>query len=401
VQAHLIGGVPIAEVTSQKVEFEKFGVDPGLIFESDREGYNKFKLEIGHKDDIRRLIEASASLQETYQRMNAALNGWWKVAQHDFAKLEGNNILAEVLSELMQTLKDQLVPIGVLDEFKAAGVFVNWWQTIRYDLKTIISMGWSHVLIPDQYLVAAFFQGLADEISDLESRLSEAESQIEEAIETVDYEADEDETVSSASLQKYLKSLIDDLKGNETPSAVKERQLYEEQRQAIVDAENCKKEINVADKAKQFELQMKLSLKRLGAVGEKQEATLLLKQINSQMAGLDANDKEEKKRINVLKRDQKALQERLGHADALMAEIGGQLTPAEAKDLILKKLYDAMQQEMLRYLNAEKRAVVAILDKLYDKYFLPFEKLKEKQANTDSTLSDFLNGLGYLQTVRL
>jgi type I restriction enzyme M protein len=50
--------------------------------------------------------------------------------------------------ELLTTIKSKLIPLGVLDEFQSAGVFVNWWQQIRYDLKTIISIGWHHTLIP-------------------------------------------------------------------------------------------------------------------------------------------------------------------------------------------------------------------------------------------------------------
>ena len=284
VQAHLIGGVPVVEVDSRQGEFDKFGIDAGLIFEADRKDYYRFKPGIEDRADIRRIIESSPSLQETYDKMSAALNGWWKVAQNDFAKLEGNNILPEVRSELMQTLKDKLVPIGVLDEFKSAGVFVNWWQTIRYDLKTIISIGWSHVLITDEYLIAAFFQDIADELADLEARLGEAESQLEEAIEAVEYEPDEDETVSAASLKKYLKSLIDDFEGSKAASAVKERELCEEQRQAIVDAENLKREISGAIRSKRFELEIKLSLKRHGADAEKQDANLLLRQIDRQLA---------------------------------------------------------------------------------------------------------------------
>jgi type I restriction enzyme M protein len=54
------------------------------------------------------------------------------------------------------------------------GVLVNWWQQILYDLKTIISTGWHHTLIPDYYLTAAFFQAETDEIEELEARIGEA-----------------------------------------------------------------------------------------------------------------------------------------------------------------------------------------------------------------------------------
>ena len=65
--------------------------------------------------------------------------------------------MPDVRHELLTSLKEKLVPLSVLDEFKSAGVFVNWWQQIRYDLKTIVSTGWHHALIPNEYLIAAFF----------------------------------------------------------------------------------------------------------------------------------------------------------------------------------------------------------------------------------------------------
>ena len=76
--------------------------------------------------------------------------------------------LPDVRQELLTTLKTRLVPLGVLDEFKSAGVFVNWWQRIRYDLKTIVSTGWHQALIPDEYLIGEFFASQAEAIAKLE-----------------------------------------------------------------------------------------------------------------------------------------------------------------------------------------------------------------------------------------
>jgi type I restriction enzyme M protein len=110
----------------------------------------------------------------------------------------------------------------VLDEFQSAGVFVNWWQQIRYDLKTIISTGWHHTLIPDEYLIVAFFQREADAIEILETKISgiqgELAEEVETAMEIAAYEPDEDEKVTPAVIKKALKELIDDLK-NDTGEA--------------------------------------------------------------------------------------------------------------------------------------------------------------------------------------
>ena len=140
------------------------------------------------------------------------------MARDDFAQLRDGKKMPEVRHELLTTLKSKLIPLGVLDEFKSAGVFVNWWQQIRYDLKTIISTGWHHTLIPDAYLIAEFFQAEADAIEALEAKISETQSELAEAVETAQevaaYEPEEDETVTAAVIKKALKELIDDLKGS-------------------------------------------------------------------------------------------------------------------------------------------------------------------------------------------
>ena len=131
----------------------------------------------------------------------------------------------------------------MLDEFKSAGVFVNWWQQIRYDLKTIVSTGWHHTLIPDDYLIAAFFQAEADAIEALEAKISEAQSELAEAVETAQevaaYEPEEDETVTAAVIKKALKELIDDLKGSAGESAQKELKALQAQEEAITAIENA------------------------------------------------------------------------------------------------------------------------------------------------------------------
>ena len=102
------------------------------------------------------------------------------------------------------------------DEFKSAGVFVNWWQQIRYDLKTIVSIGWHHTLIPDEYLISTFFQSEAEAIEEMEARIGELQTELAEVVETAQevaaYEPDEDETVTASVIKKVLKTLIDDLK---------------------------------------------------------------------------------------------------------------------------------------------------------------------------------------------
>ena len=135
----------------------------------------------------------------TLTRHHDALESWWTVAKDDFAQLQhagnGGKKMPQVRHELLTSLKAKLVPLGVLDEFKSAGVFVNWWQQIRFDLKTIVSTGWHDTLIPDDYLIAEYFQAEADAIEALEATIAEAQGELAEAVETAQevsgYEPDE------------------------------------------------------------------------------------------------------------------------------------------------------------------------------------------------------------------
>jgi type I restriction enzyme M protein len=245
VQAHLIGGVPESEVEARHADFAKFGISAHTLFQplSDRPGYLSFQELITTKAAIKATLEADQALLATIARHREALNDWWGVAQDDFAKLREGKNMPEVRQELITGLKARLVELGVLDEFQSAGVFVNWWQQIRYDLKTIISTGWHHTLIPDSYLIAAFFQADADAIEALEGKLNEKQSELAEAVEAAQvaaaYEPEEDESVTAAVMKKALKELIDDLAGSTGESAQKELKILKDHQKTLSDLEKA------------------------------------------------------------------------------------------------------------------------------------------------------------------
>lgn len=406
VQAHLIGGIPQAEVAAKKIEFDKFGVAPDVFFEPLRPNYFAFRAEVAAKPAVKTTLEADAHLQAKLAAHHATLEQWWQVAQHDFAQLREGRKLPEVRSELLTTLKQKLQPLGVLDEFKSAGVFVNWWQVIRYDLKTVISTGWHHTLIPDSYLIAEYFQKEADEIETLESKISEAQGELAEAVEAAaeatSYEPEESEgeegeaKLTTAVIKKYLKTLIDDLADSKSGSALMERKKYEDLRDGISAIEARIKTRKTALKQKQDELELKLRLKRIGGDEARAETQELLALAEAAMKGLNPEIKEEKKKLTALQKDKTALAQRLARVDELLNAIGGQISEADAKRLILKKLHDIANKELLRYLNAEKRALLAIVENLWDKYAVSSQALEAERENTLSDLNGFLTGLGYM-----
>lgn len=400
VQAHLIGGIPESEITALVADFNRFGIQSDTLFQPDRSDYFTFRSEIEAKPAIKATLEADSALQQILVAHHDALEAWWMVARDDFARLRDGKKMPEVRNELLTTLKDKLIPLGVLDEFKSAGVFVNWWQQIRYDLKTIISTGWHHSLIPDDYLIAEFFQSEADEIETLEGEISEAQSELAEAVETAQevaaYEPDEDEKMSATVIKKALKALIDDLKGSIGDSARKELENLQTQDKAIKAIEKRIKDSKAVLKTKTDELELKLQLKRLGGDDFKIESQELIRQVDAQLAKLDSNNKIDKKKITALNKDKDVLETRLAKTDGILIVIGGQLNEEESRRLILKKLYDLAYNELNRYLNAEKRGLVQMMEKLWDKYAVSNRELENERSETLQTLDGFLKGLGYL-----
>jgi type I restriction enzyme M protein len=404
VTAHLLGGIPEREIAARSPDFAKFRVQSETLFQPLREGYLAFDSEITAKSAIKTTLEADANLQSTIADHYSALESWWQVARDDFAMLSNDlgesKKMPEVRRELLAGLKEKLIGLGVLDEFQSAGVFVNWWQQIRYDLKTIINTGWHHTLIPDEYLIAEFFDAEVREIEDLEGRISGLQGELSEAVETAQevasYEPDEDEKVTATSIKKVLKALMDDFKGVKGDSAARELAIYKVELEAIATLEKQIKDLKDEVKDKQSELDLKLRLKRLGGEEFQAETLQLIAQVTTDMAALNPDDKNDKRKLAALTKDKSVLEARLLRVDELLEKIGGQLTTEEAKVLILQKLYNWVREQLTRYLNGAKRSLIAVIENLWDKYAVSSRELEADREETLTELNDFLVKLGYL-----
>ncbi len=403
VQAHLIGGIPEAEVVARYEDFAKFSLQSKTFFQEDRPGYVTLRDSVMNRACIREIIEVSDPVLQTLDAHRNALEWWWSIARNDFTELDrgnhGGSKMPEVRHKLLTDLKGKLIPLEVFDEFKCAGVFVNWWQQIRYDLKTVVSIGWHHTLIPDEYLVTAFFQSDADAVEETEVHLSKLQTELAEAVETAQvvasYEPDEDEKVTATVIKKTLKTLISDLKDSEGVSAKRELDRLETQDATIKKLERKIREIRYVLKTKNADLEVKVQLKRLGGEGFKAENQELIRHVEGQLAQLAPSKQNDKKKINVLTKDMDALQKRIAKTDAVLEAINGPLADGEAKELILKKIYDIAASELERYLNAELRQVAVIVENLWSKYALSSRKMESAREETLRTLNKLISGLGY------
>ena len=456
VKAHLIGGVPASEI--EKVQHSlapKFEFDGYQLFQDKNETYKDFNLD--NKVTIKTTVEDDNKVIETLTELGIHLADWWQLAKEDFSTLAPNGNgsranLPTVRAKLLNSIKEKFVPVGVLDKFQVAGVFVNWWDNIKYDLKTIMQNGWDAGLIPDESLIEEFFKAKKAQIEQIEIEQADFESQLEEAVEKalnlVEFEPDEEEgevkqtpTLAKSELKLQIDYFLTEKNKPE------EAKPYQEQDAKIKDLEKSIKDRKALLKEKQAELELKIELKRYGSEEVKAESNALLAATKKKVANLDAdieslikgfeidlkdvsdyakiktstkalekelkaakNDeaklnlvleaqkqfKEITKTYNARIKDSGILQAKLNSLDALLEEIGGMITTEESQKLILKKHFDIINDQLQHYLNAEKRALVNAFENLFDKYYTSAQAIEQKRESTMAELNDFLTQLNYL-----
>lgn len=430
VKAHLTGGIPTAEIDSQQTQYAKFNFDVNTIFKKHQGDYQLFADSIAEKAKIKEAVESNATIQQTYTQLTQALDTWWSTAKDEFSKIaaqeiepervgepliefmsEGGGKMPSVRKKLIATLKMQLLQHKVLDEFQAAGVFVNWWTNIKYDLKTIATIGWVPSLVPKEYFIETYFKAEQQALLEAENSIGELEAALQEAVEAVEYEAEnedeneeaaEEASVTSKVIKEYLTAQLKML--GEQKNAEKEEKALKEILKDIKEKEAAIKEAKEKVKELQVDLDKKVEYKMYGVEEAKEELLSLHEHTQKRIAELEAQGEPEpkkekaayKKALNALISDELKMQEKLDGLDAFLESIGGVITAEECKILILQKHNNLIQQELQKYLNAEKRKLIAGIEKLWDKYAVHAQSLEKTRQESLNKLNTFLTDLKYL-----
>lgn len=333
VKAHLEGGIPKREINQFEALFKKYKTKSIDFFNDINAEYAKFKSDIVDRSDIKELVETHEGVLTVKRQANKALTGWWEEARKKVEKFPKNNHVAEFRRKEIVSFKEALREVKTLNDFQKAAVFVNWWESVRYDLKAIVTVGWSSSLIPDDYIKKAFFEKELIEIESIEISIANIQEALSSLIEDVEVDEEEDKTVKV--MKSYLKSQIDDLEEVGKDGAQKEAQKLKEILGSIKGKEDKLKETKRVLKEKERELEMKV---------------------------------EDKKKS---------------------------FTEAEARELILKKFVDGIRSQLERYLSAEEKKIVATLELRWDKYQVPFSVIETDRDKSTKKLFRFLAELGY------
>lgn len=356
VKAHLIGGVPSAEITALNGLVTKYGIVESDLFADRGDGYADFIYP--DKASIKEAIQSNAGVTAANDRINDAAKGWWVQAAAEISQIGKTVQVYEFKRKYTELLREMLEPLGVVDRFQCIGVFANWWEhsytvresteietdgdsntkvtvkeviSIKNVFKTISSEGFVAALVSDEKIAKEHF---AAELTELETLERDSEN-------------------AAAELQSYAESIdmgeIDDSEGEESDEAT---------------------EVKVSDVEKY--------LKTLGT----EEAKASLKKIKDL--------KSEKSKSNkALKKAQTELQEKI---DAIRKE----LTADQCETLVMELLREGFIAELDKYLKAELDKTIRAVQRIWEKYAVSANQLLEMRTAAEDKLNGFLRGLGYV-----
>ena len=148
VRAHLLGGVPVAEVQAKRPLFDALGFDFTHAFTAriNDVAYFDFAPALADRSAIHTLVENDAGVQAHTQALRDALVAWWTAHAVRLADLPARRDLNAVRAEFLESFVAALSPLGVLDRFKLAGVIATWWTDTLPDFKTLLENGFPGVI---------------------------------------------------------------------------------------------------------------------------------------------------------------------------------------------------------------------------------------------------------------
>lgn len=158
VRAHLVGGVPRAEIEAKRDLIGAYGVELGDLFAERDPVDTKYVdfLPEGERPDAARLAELARPKED---ELRAAFDQWWESeAKHleavaaDPARLaettpsERKAALMAVRGSLIESFVEQLGRVELLDRYALAGAVAGWWYEAKYDLLALSENGFAGVL---------------------------------------------------------------------------------------------------------------------------------------------------------------------------------------------------------------------------------------------------------------
>ncbi|PLK49335.1 class I SAM-dependent DNA methyltransferase [Uliginosibacterium sp. TH139] len=338
VRAHLVGGIPKAEVADKAQLFSAHGLNPlDLLVERDAK-YFDFAPALATRQSLKPAIEGNVGLVAKEAAIRAAFEQWWQ--EHSVritalsGQLENAASLVALRADLLASFSQSLEAIGLLDPFQVRGIVAGFWYQTKYEFLTLQARG---------------AKGVAD------------------AWRTSIVTALEDKASKESPLEhKLVKFLMSDFV------------------EAITELEAKKTELDS---------QIKAASPKDAEVEDGEAAEAAEDDADEENAVDEAQLKAWKKELTAVKKQLKAKNDSFKqHID----EAVDGLTPEAAAELLLTILHNDMQAIVERYMTAKRKDIVAAFENWWDKYRVTLTEIEGRRGDAAAALQGFLKGLKYV-----
>ena len=366
IKAHIHGGIP-------KIEFNKellntYSIKEDLLFKEKDKSYFLFK-DIKSEEEIKEFLENSKEFKETDKKVHDLILNWFRDFSNSIKEFKENNGMHKLLDFGFETIHGKMKKNKVLDEFQVRGIFINWWNENKFDLRTIKESGWI------QALASNFdFEGMNDD----EKKEKDKTKIIEENLEKIRYFFEkkfEDEINKIEEMKSNVSELdseIDELNQNE--------EMVDEEEEPELLEKVLRKEIK----------ELKEKIKTSGGQ-HKEKLNELLEEKQVSLKEIDEKKKERNKIKKEIKIKNKELVEQV-------EKVLKEMDEGEAEDFVLRKLEDSATNFLNMYLTLQKRKIISYFENLWNKYGVNVRTFEKERSESISKLNDYLKELGYETT---
>lgn len=390
VKAHLFGGIPKSEVDSKNDLFNAHGLDISLIFDEKDKDYYLFKYDIQEKEQIKELIEKNDGVIHKEREMRDRLEKWWKKSKERLINLPVTKDVFAIRQEFIETFVKELSEVGMLNMHKIEGVFVSFWHTVAADLKSISASGWNAELIPDEEILEAQFPEVLEKLQDNKKRLQELESMFAAVEKSDEEESNED--------SDQLEEEGTDILSKETVTELKNRKK-ELRGQITALRKNELKPLK--DTLKKIKKLKEEEIKDLGydrADIEARTSTIEreIELLAEEIAEIDKRMEKHtafENEMKTLKSEIKAIEK---SKDELVERAREQIMEVEARELIIKRFYSLLVEELNQYMKEHLLIVIDVVENLWDKYKITATRIIKERDEETNKLNEFLKELGYI-----
>jgi type I restriction enzyme M protein len=377
VHAHLKGGLPDNEIKTLAPLFACYkGLDQ-LLFMPHQAGYQQFTKAVATKEDIKLTIYNSEGYRLAIHCYDEMIGEFWEMVQPLVENLPVNKDVFHFIQRLSEAfaLKTAAIENPLLDEFQSRGSFAQYVDDLETDFKSVAASERNAELIPEEDILESQFPKLLKELREKQSRKEELEALFAEVADMEESEWNETD------YEVIPKGRITELKANI-------KQLGSQRRELEKEVKTLEKRIGGYQQLYDSEGIRKL---RQEIVGHQSQ----IKSLNQAIATAEAGIQRHVDLENEVKTCATLIRSIEQQKEQLVEQARDQITPEEAKQLIINRWLNILHGTVNSYLEVHTRRLQQSVEELYDKYTVTLtDILMERDALTNE-LNQYLEELGY------